>query len=235
MSWFNGIVRYTPLTETESFALDSISTYCKNTLPTFGDKYKMKNPANLKGYFAQTSWGTLNSFADLRADNPETNKLRYSNYRFAFPSRINTCYLAILSACQRTLRLAFPELRNKQLAITMAQLTWAMPNDIVPEHVDSEIGYKLSYRIHLPVTGESAVYLRKNNHNLVTKPGFAYALNNRIPHSYKNECGELNTFFTIDFIEIEKLAAFPDAAFWTKDFPKEEDEPAVVDALEVLM
>lgn len=233
MSWFNGITRYTKLTEKERQVLDLLASWSKEELPKRGDRFKLKGPANLKGYFAKTSWGIINSFADLRPDTPEIVKLKYSNYRFEFPSRMTTCYQVMLSICQRTLRAAFPELQGKQMAISMAQYTWAEAGDMVPEHVDSEVGYKLSYRIHLPVTGVSTVYLRRNDYTMHTRPGLSYALNNRIPHSYVNECGELNAFFTVDFIEVEKLFTFPEAAFWTKNFPDEADEPGHVDALEV--
>lgn len=229
MSWFDGVVKTTKLLPVELLAIDNLKKWCKTKFPEYGAKFQLM-PAINKGYFSETSWALLNSFADLRLTNAENIKLQKSRYRLEFPSFETTSYLTVLGLAQRTLKLANPHF-TAPLAITMCQLTWGEPGKIVKEHKDTDIGYKLSYRVHVPIMGVSSVFLRTMDHTLHSEPGISYFLNNRIPHSYVNESDDYNIFFTLDFIERNKMAQFPDNAFWSKAFPTEDTEPEVVNSI----
>lgn len=231
MSWFDSVVKTTKLYPVETLAINNIQRWCKKTFPSFKNKFQLDQSLN-KGYFNETSWALINSFADLRTTNAETIKLQQSNYRLQFPSFESTSYLTVLGLAQRAIKTANPHI-TESLAITMCQLTWGEPGKIVPEHRDTDIGYMLSYRVHIPVMGVASVFLRSMNHTLRTEVGTAYFLNNRIPHSYVNEGDDYNIFFTLDFIERSKMPQFPDNAFWSKMFPVEDTEPEQVKVISV--
>ena len=234
MSWFDANIMTTKMRPAERFACDLIKEFFEANLADSKDKFKLTGIPNLKEYFSGSSWGLVNSFTDMRPTDEDTIKFQKSRYRLNFPDKYQTAYLYILGMAQRVIRMANPGI--EPLVVTMSQLTWAEPGKGVGEHVDSELGYKLCHRVHLPVKGVSSVYMRANDFMLHSKPGIAYYLNNRVPHSYVNEDPDFNVFFTIDYIELSKIRQFPNKAFWTKSWPTAESgEPPRVSVIEIDM